>query len=214
MFWMFLSAICITLVINPKIADPFNAPKLYLLMISSSVLLSYLIFQTTPNKLNSKLKLSVLFFVFVLLIQVLFAKSIYYAVFGESQRLLGVLTYLGFAIYMLFSAKFFTYESKRLLINSILFLSFFFSTYGLLQYFEKDPFRWVNPYSPVIVTLGNPNFSAAFMAMLGIICIGLVFDNELSKFYQYVFGLLSLTLFLCIYLSNARQGLITLFSGY
>ena len=61
MFWMFLSAICITLVINPKIADPFNAPKLYLLMISSSVLLSYLIFQTTPNKLNSKLKLSVLF---------------------------------------------------------------------------------------------------------------------------------------------------------
>lgn len=213
MFWMFLSATCITLVINPKIADPFNAPKLYLLMISSSVLLSYLIFQTTPNKINSKLKYSVLFFMFILLIQVLFAKSIYYAVFGESQRLLGLLTYLGFAIYMLSSAKFFTYESKRLLTNSILFLSFFFSTYGLFQYFEKDPFKWVNPYSPVIVTLGNPNFSAAFMAMLGIICIGLVFDKELSKFYQYFFGLLSLTLFLCIYLSNARQGLVTLISG-
>ena len=42
--------------------------------------------------------------------------------------------------------------------------------YGLIQFLGLDPVPWTNPYSPIIGTFGNPNFSAAFLA------IGAVFN--------------------------------------
>ena len=42
--WAFFTACLMTLFINPKLADPFNAPKLYLLICGTLILLGFLIF--------------------------------------------------------------------------------------------------------------------------------------------------------------------------
>ena len=41
---LLLSAVAITLYINPNMADPFNAPKMYVLLLFSSWLIGYLLF--------------------------------------------------------------------------------------------------------------------------------------------------------------------------
>lgn len=49
--WIFTFAVLITLFINPKLADPFNAPKMYLLILSSVIILSFLIFKKRLSKM-------------------------------------------------------------------------------------------------------------------------------------------------------------------
>lgn len=37
--------------------------------------------------------------------------------------------------------------------------------YGLFQYLGLDPIPWINPYNPIVGTLGNPNFASTFLAV-------------------------------------------------
>jgi hypothetical protein len=48
--------------------------------------------------------------------------------------------------------------------------------YGIVQALGGDPFKWVNPYSPVFGFLGNPNFQSSLLGILGAV----VFTQLLS----------------------------------
>ena len=116
--WILFSAVLITIFINPKFTDPFNAPKMHLLILSSIVLVTYLFFAGFFNFKEisrSIFTVLILIFLFILIAQVIFTDMFYTALFGESLRQLGVLTYFGFTLYMVATYKYFKYESKRLL---------------------------------------------------------------------------------------------------
>jgi O-antigen ligase len=49
--------------------------------------------------------------------------------------------------------------------------------YGVVQALGGDPFKWVNPYSPVFGFLGNPNFQSSLLGILG----SIVFAQLLSR---------------------------------
>jgi hypothetical protein len=62
-------------------------------------------------------------------------------------------------------AKYATFKSN-IFYNAILLVSIFISSYAYLQSTGQDFVNWNNPYNSIIVTLGNPNFASAIMAVL------------------------------------------------
>jgi len=214
--WIFTFAVLITLFINPKLTDPFNAPKMYLLILSSVVVFSFLIFQKkiTPIAKSEKTINSFLYlFLTIFAIQVLFTDLKYAAIFGDNLRQIGFLTYLGFAIFMLATIKFFEYEARTIFYNSIIILSAFYVVYGIVQYSGNDPFNWVNQYNPIIGTLGNPNYTASLMAVLATLCFSIFFDQELKSAKRILFAAVSILLAIVVYLTDASQGLLSMAAG-
>jgi O-antigen ligase len=47
--------------------------------------------------------------------------------------------------------------------------------YGFIQFIDKDPLPWTNPYGAVSLTLGNPNFAGAFFGILSVVPLSGVF---------------------------------------
>ena len=212
---LLVSAIVVTLYINPNMADPFNAPKMYVLILFSSWFVGYLIFNfRSQNSEYRKLVFLSISFILTMLIMSLITDLKYTAFFGESQRQLGFLTYVGLVIHMLIAAQYFNYKHANKFFIAVSFLSVIYIIYGLMQYTGNDIVKWVNQYNPIIGTLGNPNFSAAFMAMLGVFCLSLSFFKPLRNFYRFTFLIITFGLLVNIYLSNARQGLISVGAGF
>jgi O-antigen ligase len=50
--------------------------------------------------------------------------------------------------------------------------------YGLVQFLDKDPLPWTNPYNAVTLTLGNPNFAGAFFGILSVLTLSRVFVGK------------------------------------
>ena len=212
---LLISAITITLYINPNMADPFNAPKMYVLILFSSWLIGYLLFDFRSQISDyKKLVFLSFFFITIMLIISILTDVKYTAFFGDTQRQLGLFTYLGFVILMLVAAKNFNYDHINKFCMAIGFLSIIYIVYGLMQYTGNDVVKWVNQYNPIIGTLGNPNFAAAFMAMLGVVCLSLVFYKPIGSVYRIIFLIITFGLLVDIYLSNARQGLISVGVGF
>lgn len=212
--WAFFTASLITLFINPKLADPFNAPKLYLLICTTIILLSYLIFYgKSLVKSRDNVAILVIMFICAMGIGVLFTDIKYQAIFGDSLRQTGFIAYFGFAIYLLTIYKFFRIEAKHYFYISIGTLGIILTVYGLLQYTGNDPFPWINQYNPIISTLGNPNYTAALMAILATLTFSFIHDTQLKIWQKIFFILITLGLMLTIYLSDARQGVLSLVIG-
>jgi len=212
--WAFSTACLITLVINPKLADPFNAPKLYLLICGTVILLGFLIFDGN-NFVKSKdtNTILIIFFICALGIAALFTDVKYQALFGDSLRQTGLIAYFGFAIYLLTFYKFFRFDLKNYFYISIGVLGSCLALYGVVQNSGNDPFPWINQYNPIITTLGNPNYSAALMAILANLSFCFIFDKQIVTWQRLFFLTLTLGLTLTIYLSDARQGLLSLMIG-
>jgi O-antigen ligase len=212
--WTFFTAVLITLFINPKLADPFNAPKLYLLICGTTILLGFLFF-SGDNLFRSMDSTRILVVIFICAIGIgaLLTDVKYQALFGDSLRQTGFIAYFGFAVYLLTVYKFFRLDSKHFFYIAIGALGFIFPVYGIVQYTGNDPFPWINQYNPIILTLGNPNFTGALMAILATLTFSFIFDKQLLDWQKIFFLAITLGLVLTIYLSNARQGLLSLLIG-
>lgn len=195
-----------------NLADPFNPPKSWVLLLFSAYLLGYIIrfkgviFNT--NELKYSL-FAILMFVVSCLIVTLKTDMKYIGFFGDTFRKNGFLSYLCLSIF--FIAAFMFIRSYN--INKFFNITYFIATvtvaYGVLQTLGKDFVDWVNPHNSIIATQGNPNFAAAAMAIMSIIIITSFFSINLSAYQKYFGGLLVIFLMLLIYRSNARQGLLS-----
>ena len=202
-------ASAITLYFNPSLEDPFNSPKFWVLCISGSWLLGYLIINVKnliSSKQNRTYLLLVALFIFSLLISAIFTDVKFNAFLGETQRRLGFITYLFFAIYMIVTAKL----SKLEVISKVYHINFrlgtFLGIYGIIQVLGKDPINWNLTVNRVIGTLGNPNFASATMALIACTCTSAIFITSFSKFFRLLNIILSLLLLFEINTSNSIQG--------
>ncbi|NBU53581.1 MAG: O-antigen ligase domain-containing protein [Alphaproteobacteria bacterium] len=82
-----------------------------------------------------------------------------------------------------------------------------------MQASGNDFIAWNNPYNPVITTLGNPNFSAAVMAIIGVITFSSILIPNFHSAYRIFCVFLTLLLLISIYRTNARQGLLSFVLG-
>ena len=106
---------------------------------------------------------------------------------GGYQRNFGVATWLSLAIVFLIGAQgevkmrgYLDWVLPGVLIAGL--------GYGLVQFLDKDPLPWTNPYKAVSLTLGNPNFAGAFFGILSVIAFSRIFVGK--GLLQKSFGVL------------------------
>ena len=186
-----------TLAIWTKLEDPVNLPKMFVLVLFGAIVLGL----STPALVgarksitgNKKMGLTLIgIFTVALLVSTLTTDVKYTAFFGEYHRNNGALAYLAMAI--LFAGSVVTFSGQ----SSIRFFKFFSITgllltgYGFLQAVGKDPVGWKLDYNPFITTLGNPNFTSAFLGLAGIAILLLALEAKDRKIQVlYVIGLLA-----------------------
>lgn len=214
--WILGSLIVVTLYFHTTLADPFNSPKLWALLISAAWLSGYIIpYREIILALPQIKRLSQLLLLFVLFLSIstLFTDLKYVAFLGETQRRNGFLQYFCLSIVLLVSAMTFRLSNIHKLYVAAGFVGLISVSYSLLQTTGNDFVSWNNPYNSIISTLGNPNFAAAAMAIMGVLTLSSIFIREF-KLLQRIFAVtLLVSLIFIIYKSNARQGLLSLAIG-
>ena len=207
----------VTLATTPLWAlDPINPVKMMILVAVSVMCLGVLIvhkrsFESqkyrTPNNLIS------IFIIWQLLVLGITSANKWQQFFGTNGRNTGFLTYFAFSVLFIASVAASNEQYLRKF-NLFAVLSGSLSiAYGVIQATGKDPFDWVNPYSPVFGFLGNPNFQSSFLGLLG----GLVFTQILSnsatwKLKAGYFLYLLATLYV-IKETDSQQGFLVLIVG-
>jgi O-antigen ligase len=206
-----ISALVISLYINPSLADPFNSPKLWALIILGSWLLGFIIIklQKQWKIISSTVKVNLLaitLFLFTLFFSALSSDLKFTAFIGEQQRRLGFIFYFFMAIFMISAALFLNINNLNKIYKSAVLLACIFSIYGFLQSSGADFIDWENPYNSIILTLGNPNYASALMSILAILTLS--YSVKLKIFPKLIVIILGILLLALITLSNSRQGLI------
>ena len=214
--WIFGGLIFVTLYFQTNLADPFNSPKSWILLITATWLAGYIInfrkiiFSTKPIK---NLFYAITFFTLTSLLVTIFTDSLYVAVFGDTQRRNGFVSYLSLAIVLIASSLFIRlFNIKRLYVTTYIIGSVSF-IYALMQTTGNDFVKWNNSYNSIIGTLGNPNFAAAVMAIIGVITFSSIFIGEFKLYFRISALILTLALIFVIYKSNAKQGLLSYILG-
>ena len=214
--WLVIGGMAVTLYFNPNSRDPFNSPKLWVLMLVSTWISGFLVFKIKPalaDKSINKFIFIILFFIFSYIVSTFFSPIKFTAFFGENQRRDGFVTYLAFAIIMLATIVFFKESVLNKLFNASIVIVAILSFYGYMQLSGKDFVKWNNPYNSIISTLGNPNFAAAAMAIFSVILFGMFLMNKKNLLIRLgSFLLLAFTLYVIIK-SDARQGLLAFILG-
>jgi tetratricopeptide (TPR) repeat protein len=84
-----------------------------------------------------------------------------------------------------------------------------------MQYLNLDPVAWNNPYSKVIGTLGNPNFSASALAIFSVLWLYL-FSRSSSKILALKLSMLlaSLVMAFLSWSTESLQGLVVIGLGF
>ena len=186
-----------TLAIWTKLEDPINLPKMFVLVLFGAIVLGLsttaIVGARKSITGNKKVGLTLIgIFTIALLVSTLMTDVKYTAIFGEYHRNNGALAYLAMAI--LFAASVATFSGQ----SSIRYFKIFAITgllltgYGFLQAAGKDPVGWKLDYNPIITTLGNPNFTSAFLGLAGVAILLLALEAKDRKFQVlYAVGLLA-----------------------
>jgi len=215
---LILGLASVTIYFKQNFEDPFNTPKLILLLItagwlSGHVIDHYLKQRATLNSLEFyTLALCALFILFQV-ISLVNTDVFITGLIGETQRRNGFLNYFALTVVLLFaSIRFNYYYSQRLIISSI-FIGLVLSSYGLSQISGRDFVEWDNPYNSMISTLGNPNFASALLAVLTIISTLLLFITSIQKIYKIIAVIVIFASVISIFKSDSRQGLLVIVIG-
>ena len=128
--------------------------------------------------------------------------------FGTSGRNTGFLTYFAFGTLFIASAVATNWRMAKYFMVAVGGALGINAIYGFFQALGKDPFKWENPYSPVVGTLGNPNFSAAFLGMGVAFTLPFILSKSTNIKYRILSGAYILLAIYDILKSDAQQGLI------
>jgi O-antigen ligase len=211
----------VTLLFNSSLQDPFNAPKMWLLLVFGAWLLGQikgeLISEIRAKNLsgNSKtLLLIVSGFLVTNFVALLFTDSKYVGLFGDYQRRTGFLTYVCLVTFLWFTAKKIRFTDQSRFNSWTLGISLTFCSYGIFQHFGLDFVDWNNPYNSVLGTLGNPNFAAALMGIFAVILFGFAINKDTTASFRAIsFGSV-LLLLMTIYFSDSLQGFLAAAVGF
>jgi O-antigen ligase len=172
----------VTLIVTPFYSyDPINLPRFLILIIFSLIIMFYVL--NLKNKLfNSEyslvLFLIVGFMAWSLLSLFFSGIKLSHGFFGIPGRFNGQLTYLSLILLMITALLISRTELSSSFVKIISITGFISSIYGLIQYMDKDPFNWINEYSPVFGFFGNPNFQASFIGMSSTAALALILCAE------------------------------------
>lgn len=202
----------VTLFVTPLSSlDPINVPKLWVLLALAFAIVGVIIFDLKPlgnksDRLNIIASVSLLLFMIIAMI--LSDSPLTQQLFGTFGRNTGLLTYLSFVIIFIGAANATDISIKKPFVLSFSIAAGFNAIYGFVQAIGKDPQKWSNPYTPVIGTLGNPNFVSAFLGLGVALALAYLFAANIKLIYRILAVLYILLATYDILKSDAQQGLI------
>jgi len=214
--WILGGLAAITLYFQTNLFDPFNSPKMWILLIVAAWLVGYIVSFRKILFLNKELKFTfylVFIFIFFTLVTTIFTDFKYIAIFGDTQRRNGFIAYLSLAIILLATTLFIRLLNIRRFYMITFFIASVTAIYAVMQTTGKDFVKWNNPYNAIIATEGNPNFAAAVMAVMAVIVFSTIFIRDFPIYYRVYAAILATALLGLIYKSNARQGLLAYMLG-
>jgi O-antigen ligase len=214
--WVVWGAVSVSVVFWSTLNDPFNAPKSWVLLISSSWLLGWLLSQFKLQMRMKTMRYATIFMgIFTLsnLIALLATDNKFIGLFGAYQRRTGFLEYLGLCIFFLASAYLIRLNKLKTFDRASVVLALILEIYGFAQHFNFDLVKWNNPYNSVFATLGNPDFAAACMAIFLILNFGIVIQPEKPSWLRTLAGSNTIILFIVIIFSQVRQGILVSILG-
>jgi O-antigen ligase len=217
--WALITGLAaITLYFNQNFEDPFNTPKLVLLLITAGWLSGHILNYYKKSKISvnsSEFWLLILISIFIIsqIFALLFTEIFIVGFVGDTQRRNGFLGYFALTLILLFtSIRVNIFYSLRLIKSSV-FIALVLSFYGLLQLSGRDFVKWDNPYNSMISTLGNPNFASALLAILTIMLTLLLFIKCIPNIYKILSVLVIVSSMTAIIRSDSRQGLLVIVFG-
>jgi O-antigen ligase len=202
-----ISVFLVTLIVSPTTTlDPVNVPKMWMLTTLSFAMGLIVIINLKDALNNSNNRIALISTsVFVLMGIAMAFSSILFTqqFFGVYGRNTGLLTYLSFGLQFL---------SISITSNRKVIKPFLFGTVGALagifQANGADLFEWSNPYAPVIGTLGNPNFVAAFLGIGVAFALSHLLAPVINLKYRIGAALYIMIAIYDILKSDAQQGII------
>jgi len=211
MNWLLVGGSLVTLFIWSNLADPFNAPKSWVMYISGFYLAGWAAFQVKGALKDSVLRIATFLsgaYVLVLFLAFLFTGEKYVGFFGENARRTGFLTYFALTVFFYSAALLFRrsnigrFDLVTLIVGPVVGL------YGFLQHFKIDAIKGKNAYNSGLITMGNPDFASAVMGIFLVLLVGIIL-NKNQKIVVRLYSLGSaLLLAVTILFSQARQGLL------
>ena len=212
-----VSVALVSLSFSPRLLDPFNLPKFFILIVSACSLLALLTmtFQkiTQWNKYERQAVVASLIFSISLCLTVFVSQAnLSSQLYGEFGRLTGLITQLALLILFIAGQHFFSESSAILLLRLLILIGLLNGIYGFLQWLQFDIVSWSISTNEVIGTLGNSNFLSAFLGMSSLSALALSF-GKIKKAVKVNYGLIALFLFLVVILTNSLQGTIIIAVG-
>ena len=214
---LIVGTLLVTIFIMTNADDPFNAPKFWMLMVFAAWILGQIVVQGKEALLASKHRVLLLIsgiFVAANLVAGFATDNIFVGFFGEYQRRTGALTYLALTFFLIGAALFFSHASYQLFSWVVVGVGSFFAFYGSIQTSHHDPLHWNNPYNSILLTLGNPDFASAIMAIIAVLLLGLALNESFSRVFRAYSLFISAYLLVLIYSTKAIQGLLAFGVGF
>lgn len=202
----------ITIFFSQNLNDPFNVPKQIILIVISTILFVEVLLKYYLSPIKRKSPEFIIFLVISLfcgsqIITLVATDNLSQSFFGETSRRNGLVTYLGFSILMIYGFRIFSHLNATVLYKMLVFTAIPVVVYGLVQITGNDFVEWNNPYNNAITTLGNPNFTSAFLAMCFVGCFVLLFIKSISLILKLLAVFISACSLVIILASESRQGL-------
>jgi O-antigen ligase len=212
-----VGSIATLLIVTPSTSlDPINVPKFAVLAFIGAISLTLIIRNFKEVRKPENRSLIVAGGIFLLALISAYASSNLdpmMQLFGVNGRNTGLITYSSLLILFLAAALLTTKGFERTYTRALLVAGVASVGYGLLQSFDLDPADWVNPYSPVIGFLGNPNFQSSFIGMTCVVAIALSLNPTNARPRQLaLLGYAFVGLFI-ISKSDAQQGYLVFLAG-
>ena len=209
--------IATTLLVTPLWSlDPINPIKMLVVVPIGFMCLGLLIANrklVTWKSYKVSVELAAFFVIWMFVVFLFSGGETYQQLFGSSGRNTGLITYVAFSLIFVGSVISSSQLGLKKLIKVVYLVGIASLAYGVIQAAGGDPFKWVNPYSPVFGFLGNPNFQSSLLGVLGTVVFGQIFIKELKLQFK-VFICLYLLVTLCVIKeTNSQQGFLVLALG-
>lgn len=209
------------LFIAPGFTDPINLPKvLALLPLALTATVLFITLKKYRTKKSPKSN-GILLIIYILLILsmsisgLLGSQNYIRVLFGTTGRNNGLIYYIASLSLAVVLVRMVIRELEVAYLQKVLiWTSLPFSVYCALQYLDLDPINWTNPYSRVIGTLGNPNFSASALASFAVFWLYLFFRSTGRKLATRVLSFIpALAMVFLSWSTESLQGLIVFALG-
>ena len=209
--WLIWGGALVTLGLWFSLNDPFNSPKMWVLSVAGFWLLGWILLQFKYFIKNPTLKITTilsLIFIVTLTAAWIATDNKFIGFFGQYGRRTGLLEYMCLIIFLLSAAYLLRLHRMAMLQTTTVFLGSLLGIYGLVQHYKIDFIKWNYLYNPIYVTLGNPDFAGAILAILLVLNFGAAISAEHKKWFRAVAACNTLLLAIVIVFSQARQGLL------